>query len=663
MPVWAPRYRFERQDAFFLHTEQFQRVKQVCPYSFCQVCQICQTINDAVTLLLTSPPHTDHRTVSAASRFCRAGAGLVLLAAALWMASCTTYSWTVEPDQVPDESERELLDTAPHIAVLDSASVERPVLELELLDVHTYRYPERLEIKRYVQRYRPRYGFMALALGGAAAGFYAANAAGDYTPSLSRNERIAVNTGSALLALSPLLGMKPVDEGEPTGESRLLNRVGEHIQPDTVRTQQPQNCTMELDIYLDGDQIRSGWQGTFEDGVLAVDLVDDLGIDRVEGAQPGDITLEGELEGQHYRFTVPVASFLQQFVEITRPNVPVRNEPEQTPENIMTHVGMDSQLPLQARVEEEWFEVLYGISSSYIEDDDGRLIWRTGEQDELDDLLIDPDEVAFGDLALESEVPQSDGERSASLAVVIANEHYPEPLTALSHAPRTVELVRLYLEEAMGYPQENIIVLRNASPTDMNSLLQQTDSLSVLDRTVDPDRTDLFFYYMGHARADGDQAWLLSSDYHPDRAPDAATPLSDVLQALGRVETRSTTAVLETDFSAGSAVQPRRGRANMQDLMLREAAQEFLADRPQAALFLAANRGQLAGRYRSPDGRENNQYGIFTYFFFDAIRQGLSTANDLQRHLERNVDYTSRRLFDRGQSPRFFGEPELPVVR
>jgi hypothetical protein len=68
----------------------------------------------------------------------------------------------------------------------------------------------------------------------------------------------------------------------------------------------------------------------------------------------------------------------------------------------------------------------------------------------------------------------------------------------------------------------------------------------------------------------------------------------------------------------------------------------------------------------SSDGRSDSQlytkqaiaqkyHSIFTYYLADAVKKGNYTSNQLLNYIQRNVDYTARRLHDTPQNVVYFG--------
>jgi len=85
---------------------------------------------------------------------------------------------------------------------------------------------------------------------------------------------------------------------------------------------------------------------------------------------------------------------------------------------------------------------------------------------------------------------------------------------------------------------------------------------------------------------------------------------------------------------------------------------------------LLAKRTIEFGLLFSSDGRSDSQlytkqaiaqkyHSIFTYYLADAVKKGNYTSNQLLNYIQRNVDYTARRLHDTPQNVVYFGNATI----
>lgn len=588
----------------------------------------------------------------------------LILTASLLLWGCSNSTWILQDDVVLDKSEGELLSSSQFVQIEELPTTDRPVIRLHLYDRNEYSYPVRQNTKRYVQQYRPRYSYMLLGLGGAALAFYLANSPDFDDDVLSRNEKIALNGAGGIIALAALLNMKPVGEPLDTGEKKLLKKVGETAVTDTLRVTGPGTAEVHISAWHNDDLIKSGMTGTFRNGSLSFNLVDRLQIEGFKGEHAGDIHLEVEHENNLYTFSVPVNSFMDKFVSVTNENVPLRSNASELTSNIITNIGRDSRFPFVELVDNHWYRILFGISPVFISMNDAGIIWLPGNID-ADDLILSPGESVFGDIDIERNIPETEQINADGFAVLIANGAFEEPLRGFDETTRSLELMKSYIIRTLGYPPDNIIVMENAREKDFMDFISGTDSTRFMNRTIRPDTTDILVYYMGHAvadRRDETEAYLLPVDYNPANPSERLVKAKEFFSAIGKVQTRSTTVLMETDFILRNIADQQFSQNVRGGVLLRELAAYVTSNHPNTAVIFAANRSQQAGQFASSDGRINNRYGIFTYYFCQALKDGRASAGDIFGSLQRNMTFTSRRLHDRAQDPQFFGNPAMRLI-
>jgi hypothetical protein len=65
--------------------------------------------------------------------------------------------------------------------------------------------------------------------------------------------------------------------------------------------------------------------------------------------------------------------------------------------------------------------------------------------------------------------------------------------------------------------------------------------------------------------------------------------------------------------------------------------------------------GRSQSQLYTKQGLAQKYHSIFSYYLADALKKGSKSTNMIINHLQRNVDYTSRRLHNEPQNILFFG--------
>ncbi|MEX0778369.1 MAG: SH3 domain-containing protein [Balneolales bacterium] len=578
----------------------------------------------------------------------------------IFLGGCTSSNWIIQDEVALDRSQGELLTSSQFIRIKDMPTANRPVISFELYDRYEYSYPIRQKSRRYVQLYRPKYLHMLLGFGGAGMALYLANSAAFSDDDLSRNGKLALNSAGGILALTSLLNMKPIGDPLDTGEDKLLREIGEDTVVDTFKVTSSEPINVYIETYHNSELLKAGMSGSFQNGLLSFNLIDELGITGFDGELPGNIQLEIEHDNSVYTFPLQIDSFMEEFVTINGDNVPIRSAPSEANSNIITNIARDSQLKFVETVDENWYRILLGISPAFVSTKDAKKVWLPGNTD-IDNLVSAPEESVFGDIDIERNLPETGQKKPNGVAVLIANGSYEQPLERFDQPERSLLLMKNYMINALGYSPENVVVLENAAYRDFRSHILQADSTRFFGREIIPDTTDLIVYYMGHSvadRRDEAEAYLLPVDYDPLIPSQRLISASRFLAAIGLLPTRSTTVLMETDFLLDTmdSQNPRGG------ILLRELSSQITTNNSNAAVYFASNLTQKAGIYASRDGRQNHNHGIFTYYFVSALKSGRTTTGEILGSLQRNVTFTSRRLFDRAQDPQMFGNSSIQLI-
>lgn len=581
------------------------------------------------------------------------------------LAGCTSTRWVVEDEEVINESEAELQSKEYLFELVEQPSTDAPVVSLDLYELRDNVYPLHLTSRKYVQQYRPRYWFLGLGIATSAVLVTVAHTDLIHGEETNDNQRVMLNSTAAVLTGASVMSMKPDGEKQPTGSEQLLSQTGTVQRRDTVLTDRDDTLTVQ--VYDDEMLYMEEIEAELSNGAININLVEALNIDEIRAENPADINIRFEYEGDSYSYNFPVSDFMERFVEATSGNVPVRSGTDEQEDDILTNVSAGERLPLEDTQDDDWYIVRRGGITGYILKEDSRIIWKSGAMARGEELVDGSEN--FGVLEIERDIPQPDPDlQTEDINVIIwANSDYQDPeIEQIENIERSIELVENYAETRLGVPDNQILVHRDLTYDQAQQAFSE-DNLNQDDEITPTDSTHFIIYYLGHGLAESDaenQAYLLPSDFDSEEPTENRVGVKDWLSALDAVESASTTVVLDTDF-VGSSVTETLSRADRyaSQIRLRDLAGNFTNSDRQNAVIFAARSDQKAGQYRSDDGRTNNFYGIFTYYFFHAMREDNIRLNDLFRSVERNVTFTSRRLHDRSQDPSLFGDPEIDWLR
>jgi hypothetical protein len=564
------------------------------------------------------------------------------------LSGCTTSRWIVQETPANDLNQSKLISSEPILSIRTQPSPDNPVVVFEVRSLNTVQFPQRVEQRRFVQKYRPRYGLMVLGLAGSAGLLYMANSTAVLENGLTDNQRLGVNVSAGVLATASVFNLKPSGDPVFTGETRFLDEVGTGTRTDTlIRSTNAPTVSATIQATYKGQTVLNGLQKPATNQELRIDLVNELPFRSFETSDPGLLELVISTSTQAFRYDIPVDSFLKRFVRVARRNTPIRSTPQDQAGNIVTTVAEASLLQWVSS-ENGWYQVLLGLNPVYMRMEDAAVVWMPAGG--VGGMVVSTGQ-RFGDIDIERNIPQLAAPQPDAAAVIIANEGYADPLFGNRFAGRSVDLMKRYFSETLGVPIDRIRVVSD-SPSSLSgcwSRFQRNNIWSELN--LNPQTSRLFVYYAGKGATLQGRPVLLPVDA-PSGAP---IDVASFLEYLSTLPSASTHVMFETDF-----VHSMDGTALSSNSL--KTASDALTDAKKGWVLYASDVRQPSNTYTTEDFRTDRIYGLLTYFVCKAFQEEYMTTPDLQNYLSRNLTFTSRRLHNRPQDPKWFGDTTLRLI-
>jgi len=203
--------------------------------------------------------------------------------------------------------------------------------------------------------------------------------------------------------------------------------------------------------------------------------------------------------------------------------------------------------------------------------------------------------------------------------------------------------VKGYLE-AIGFAPRNIQYLSDGQAT--RSDIQKSIEGWLPNRVGKESR--VFIYYSGHGAPDaatGD-AFLVPYDGDPQYLKETGYSLGALYEKVAKLEAREVIIVLDTCFSGLG------GRSVLASGLRPLVIMAPLAEAPPNAVVLTASRGNQVTASSGDKG-----YGIFTYYFLKAIKDGKKSMAEIYEYLKPLVEDEAKKQ-NVEQTPGISPEPE-----
>ena len=236
---------------------------------------------------------------------------------------------------------------------------------------------------------------------------------------------------------------------------------------------------------------------------------------------------------------------------------------------------------------------------------------------------------------IDSDIPVAEAANESTFAVIIANENYQDE-TKVDFALNDGETFRKYCQKALGLPEENIHLRKNAT---LNNIKGEITWMQQVAKAFDG-KAKFIVFYAGHGIPDEatGTSYLLPVDGKGSMI-ETAYSLADFYKELGDMPAERVTVFMDACFSGS-----KRGEG-----MLASARGVAIKAKPQSpkgkmVVFSAAQGDETAYPYK------DKKHGMFTYFLLKKIQEtkGDVSLGDLGEYVTEQV--TRRSIVSNGKS-------------
>ena len=571
---------------------------------------------------------------------------VVCMAMGLSISACTSSKWAIESTQAIDRTEFDLVGEDVFLKMSEIPSPNRPVLVFDIWNMETYDYSLKIQSNRYLQRYRPSLSAVLLGALGASAAYLTADLLSPHS-----TEQYMLYGLGALSLLTGMVGDISTGEATSTGEQKLLKQTGVIQLSDTLRATKQPNISPSYTIYNDGEAIAIRNNVIFDKNSYYINLLEDINPSDFLVQRNQSIRIELEFNDSLYIHEVPVEDIFERFVVVETEVTALRQNPDNTNNSILTDLASGSELLLLDELD-NWYVVRYGITETYISKNDTKLIWRpTDYVDELS--IITLPNIPFGNVDVEREIPVRLTENNQAAAFIISNEFYGDRFPTKRYAERDAKLLEEYLINSFGLGFAGIRTSINTSRIE-----QFRYNWDEFLRRNQANKKQLILYTNGYVSIDndGNLIYLLGDEKTSDEQNNSIK-LADLLEDALKAGFTELFMVGDYSFVAGT-LDYSVSRADYYDAFYKLNS-TLLAKRTIEFGLLFSSDGRSDSQLYTKQAIAQKYHSIFTYYLADAVKKGNYTSNQLLNYIQRNVDYTARRLHDTPQNVVYFGNATI----
>ncbi len=574
---------------------------------------------------------------------------LILILFTLFFASCTTTRWVVTDQNAVDGSAEPRVVADRQAYIMErQPTVDEPYAGFQLYQIKDLEFPERVRVERTVQKYKPKWGFVLLGVAGAATAVVAANT-GVILSGASVTQKVGLNLSAGLISILSFTNLESTGEPIYTGETKLMRQSGVEARRDSVKIEPDDSVYVDVNIFLHEEALFSQEEVPVENGELELNLGSFADEMRGKIDRDSEVRILLSHDGLGNEFTVPTAQFLAPYLNINSLVANLRSTPEGGDLNIATEIGQGSFLELMDEDTDDFYRVQYEGSEYFVRKESGSIEWLS-TADSGSALVFEFAELPFGEIDVEHSMPVLKPNNSSDRGLIISNglnNNYDQR----QYLKRDHQLFETYLNSSFRLQDDQIATI---TEQQISSQLEEVEGMD--------GEGSLYVYLSGfgtvrelnnqpsiHLITDNDQGENL-------------IPVTEIFSELKRMNPGSLFLFIDLDYSARDQQTSNQLNRNGSSGLLQRTANNIIRDLPNSVVVFSNRPGQQSSIYSGIlDG--NKRHSIFNYFLAEAIQQRKTRMSDLVNHLDRNVDYTSRRLQDQPQEVQAFGNLNLNLAQ
>ncbi len=525
-------------------------------------------------------------------------------------------------------------------------TVRDPEIALKAVDIVDVQIPQRVRMERTVQTYKPKFVFALFAIAGSAITFYAANS-GNVINSPSSTQKAGLNLSGGILALLSVLNLKPAGEPIKTGEYRFMRTSGFITQTDTVNTSPEDIEELTLTIAYKDSIIIQNRSFDFSDNIFDLDLTSFFSARVITGEEPGDVMLSAEYAGKMFEFPVEIKNFLAPFVVVNSDSVALRTTPDFSELNVFTNLMGGNSLPFLNKINEEWYEVLFGGTKTYLPEDQSNVEWRTeGESGGFD--LTSVREIPYGQIDVESNIEPLKAHNSHDRALILSSAVLEEGQDR-EILERDIQLFESYMLRAFMMKPGQIYI---------NDQLNKGEIESTLSSVRDDSLNTVWVYISGKTALNEEGEANLIIENNGEIL--SGQSLSAYFQELASLQYNRLVILADLVYLTESDLKDTEYEVYGPDIL--ENLSDIITENRDESVVIFSSRPNQRSVTFSGRGSDDKQHRVFIYHWAEALQQGRANLIDIIGYIQNNVDYTARRLFDRPQEIQVFGSIDLNIA-
>ena len=246
--------------------------------------------------------------------------------------------------------------------------------------------------------------------------------------------------------------------------------------------------------------------------------------------------------------------------------------------------------------------------------------------------------------SVDKNIPYTAVVNSRKFALIIGNEDYSKYQPGLQsemnvlYARNDAVIVKEYVTRVLGFPEENVYLLQDATTGEMNQKIELISKLALKTGA----EAEILFYYAGHGLPDEatHTPYLIPVDVSGTNLS-SAIKLSEIYRRFSKTGSKRITIFLDACFSGGGR---ESGLLAARSIRIKPSEENIAGN---MVVFSATKGDQSAMPYKS------EKHGLFTYYLLKKLQEtsGNISYGNLADYLTKTVSIESLKINQKEQDP------------
>lgn len=547
-----------------------------------------------------------------------------ILLSFLVLTSCTASRWQVENDKVIDPNSGQVLEKKIAISFDKFTQFGKNVIgEFNISEVNATKYDQKVQVRRYIQQYSPSWGWFLLGFGATGMLLYMGNGLDHGSSDANNSAKITYNVLAGATFVATLYNQKPVGTPRKTDELKFLLKTGETTRNDTVRTFAGSSESVLVNFYFKDQLWMRNRTFKIESNSIKIPFFDYLNLTYVTAKPSDEVLIDMEYKGTIFEFFIPIEKIMTPYVSANQITA-ISSRPSTQRKDQITQVSAQSIYPLNSDELGEWYSINFGATVAYIPKNKAEIIWSRPALES--NVFVTNTSISKSNEAdIEQDIPLENRRPKNPRALLISNKKATD-----SNTEDDLRALKAYLIQTFGYESNEILTRTQLNQTEFKQILKSWGD--------EGPHEEITIFYAGTLSENGKPNLEFVNENKVE-----LLSLEQFYSDLNAAKGINYRIFMDVNNQLGD-LSSTEARTKINRL-----TSNFLQGMDTSFIWFSTFPGQKSVPFVTESMLISGNYSSFMYYFLLGVKKSIYTTNDLKNYINKEVNFTSRKVFDQSQ--------------